>query len=545
MVSVEGKIVDIHQREIFEGSVEVENGVIVDIKRHATSMKGYIIPGFIDSHMHIESSMLTPQHFGQLVIQQGTVAVVTDPHEIANVMGVEGIEFMRENSKKSPIKTFFSIPSCVPATPFDVSGSSISPGETEEMAASGHFVALSEVMNVPGVLARDEDMMAKLDAAKRHHLPIDGHAPALRGEELASYAGCGISVDHECVTLEEAEEKIGVGMKILIREGSAAQNYEALKPLIKIDPDNVMFCTDDSHPDDIMALGHINKIVKRAVADGFDLFDVLKIASVNPLIHYKQDVGLLRVGDKADFIIVDNLKTFDTEKVYIDGMKQYDADWKDVADKIPSEQIMLNNFVHDKVELSALKKAVFGTEKIISLIQNELLTVAYDYTPEESMDNLESDKKNDVVKIVYINRYQNGAPQVAFCKGFNLKHGAFGSSVAHDSHNIIAVGCSDRELQAVVNAIIEHKGGLAVCDIDKTDVLPLPIGGIMSDLSGESVASSYKYLCNRVQEMGCRLHAPFMTLSFLSLVVIPEIKIGEKGLFSYPDFNWCSLVEQE
>jgi len=544
MVSVEGKIVDIHQREIFEGSVEVENGVIVDIKRHATSMKGYIIPGFIDSHMHIESSMLTPQHFGQLVIQQGTVAVVTDPHEIANVMGVEGIEFMRENSKKSPIKTFFSIPSCVPATPFDVSGSSISPGETEEMAASGHFVALSEVMNVPGVLARDEDMMAKLDAAKRHHLPIDGHAPALRGEELASYAGCGISVDHECVTLEEAEEKIGVGMKILIREGSAAQNYEALKPLIKIDPDNVMFCTDDSHPDDIMALGHINKIVKRAVADGFDLFDVLKIASVNPLIHYKQDVGLLRVGDKADFIIVDNLKTFDTEKVYIDGMKQYDADWKDVADKIPSEQIMLNNFVHDKVELSALKKAVFGTEKIISLIQNELLTVAYDYTPEEPMDNLESDK-NDVVKIVYINRYQNGAPQVAFCKGFNLKHGAFGSSVAHDSHNIIAVGCSDRELQAVVNAIIEHKGGLAVCDIDKTDVLPLPIGGIMSDLSGESVASSYKYLCNRVQEMGCRLHAPFMTLSFLSLVVIPEIKIGEKGLFSYPDFNWCSLVEQE
>ncbi len=545
MVSVEGKIVDIHQREIFEGSVKVENGVIVDIKRHATSMKGYIIPGFIDSHMHIESSMLTPQHFGQLVIQQGTVAVVTDPHEIANVMGVEGIEFMRENSKKSPIKTFFSIPSCVPATPFDVSGSSISPEETEKMAASGHFVALSEVMNVPGVLARDEDMMAKLDAAKRHHLPIDGHAPALRGEELASYAGCGISVDHECVTLEEAEEKIGVGMKILIREGSAAQNYEALKPLIKIDPDNVMFCTDDSHPDDIIALGHINKIVKRAVADGFDLFDVLKIASVNPLIHYKQDVGLLRVGDKADFIIVDNLKTFDTEKVYINGVKQYDVEWKDESDKIPSEQITLNNFVHDKVELSALKKAVFGMEKIISLIQNELLTVAYDYTPEESMDNLESDKKNDVVKIVYINRYQNGVPQVAFCKGFNLKHGAFGSSVAHDSHNIIAVGCSDCELQAVVNAIIEHKGGLAVCDVDKTDVLPLPIGGIMSDQSGESVASSYKYLCNRVQEMGCRLHAPFMTLSFLSLVVIPEIKIGEKGLFSYPDFNWCSLIKQE
>jgi|WetSurMetagenome_2_1015567.scaffolds.fasta_scaffold61908_1 adenine deaminase len=543
MERIEGKIVDVHKREIFEGTVEVENGVITGIKRQPTAAKCYIIPGFIDSHVHIESSMLTPQHFGQLVITQGTVAVVTDPHEIANVLGVRGVEFMQENSKLSPIKTFFSIPSCVPATLFDASGGTVSADDTERLAATGRFVALSEVMNVPAVLAHDKEMTAKLDAAKKHSLLIDGHAPGLGGNDLAVYAGCGISADHECATLKEAVEKIGAGMDIQIREGSAAQNYEALKPLIKMYPDKVMFCTDDSHPDDLLELGHINKLVKRAIADGFDLFDVLKIASVNSINHYKLDVGQLRRGDKADFIVVDNLKTFDVEKVFINGVMQYDAALNDNSRQSSPEQITLNNFVHDNVDISAFKKPVSKTEKVISLIPDELLTTIYDYVPRVATGNLESDTENDIVKIVYINRYANGTPQVAFCKGFHLKHGAFGSSVAHDSHNIMAVGCNDGDLQRVVNAIIEHKGGLAVSDAGKTDILPLPIGGIMSNGYGVDVASDYRKICTRVREMGCGLHAPFMTLSFMSLLVIPEVKLGEKGLFSYSHFNWLSEIK--
>lgn len=321
MKRVEGHIVELHDREIFEGSVVIDNGVIVAIERHPTTSKRFIMPGFVDAHVHIESSMLTPRNFGDMVVRYGTIGVVTDPHEIANVMGVEGIEKMVESAKSSPIKCFFTIPSCVPATPFDSAGGVISVDDVERMADSGSFVALSEMMNVPGVLYGDSDVMAKIDIAKRHNLPIDGHAPALSGDNLVTYISSGISTDHETFDLEEAREKISRGMKILIREGSAARNYDSLSPLIAQYPDMLMFCTDDSHPDDIIEQGHIDRFVRRSVAQGYDLFDVLRIASLNPVEHYSLDMGLLRVGDRADFIVVDDLENFNVCDVYINGEK--------------------------------------------------------------------------------------------------------------------------------------------------------------------------------------------------------------------------------
>ncbi len=532
---VEGKIVDIDNREIFEGSVELHDGVITAIHRHPTSQTKYIMPGFIDSHVHIESSMLTPTLFGELVISKGTVGVVTDPHEIANILGVEGVEFMIDNAKDAPIKIFFSIPSSVPATPFDVAGGIITSTDVETLAKSGRFVALSEVMNVPGVLFKDSEVMAKLEIAKRYGLQIDGHAPLLYGDELTQYIESGITTDHESLILIGAQEKIEKGMKIIIREGSAAKNYESLKELIATNPDDIMFCTDDSHPDDILELGHIDKIVKRAISEGFELFDVLKIACINPIKHYKLDIGTLRVGDKADFIVVEDLVNYEVESVYIDGEERFN-----INKTTPStaKTIAINNFHHDPIKIEELKKRVHGETEVIGLIENELITELKHYAPPTPLENLESNIESDILKIVYINRYTNGTPQIAYCQGLGLKRGAIASSIGHDSHNIVAVGCSDRELANAINALIAHKGALSICDGDKTDSLPLPIGGIMSDLSGEEVAEKYGSLQGQIRKMGSPLASPFMTLSFLSLVVIPDIKIGEKGLFSYTKFNW-------
>ena len=529
---IEGNIVDVIGKEIFKGSVEIEDGFITAINRYPTESESYIMPGFIDAHMHIESSMLTPENFGNVVIREGTVAVVTDPHEIANVMGVAGIDFMIENSQKSPLKAFFTIPSCVPATPFDCSGGVLSSADVEKLAASGRFVGLSEVMDMPGVISGNKEVMDKLDVAKRYRLPIDGHAPLLSGNALATYVSRGISTDHESSSLAEAEEKMALGLKILIREGSAARNYEALKSLIRSYPDIIMFCTDDTHAYDLLTTGHIRKHVVRAVADGFDLFDVLRIASINPIHHYHLDVGQLRVGDKADFIVVDNLETFDVEQVYIDGMECL----KTVSPTV--SPVEFNNFNHDKIAVSSLQKTVSEQIKVISLVDGELLTIVSTYSPQLPVDNLESYISEDISKIVYLNRYNNGVPQIAFCKGFHLKKGAFASSISHDSHNIIAVGNSDMDLAGAINAVIESRGGLSVCCDGKVELLPLPVGGIMSDRTGVEVADAYRKLDTRVKQLVCQLDAPFMTLSFLSLVVIPEIKIGEKGLFSYTDFDW-------
>ena len=535
---IEGNIVDIHHRDIFPGVVSVENGRIVSITRNLKQYDKYILPGFVDAHVHVESSMLTPMNFSELVISKGTVAIVNDPHEIANVLGEEGVYFMLDESRSARIKMFFTIPSCVPATDYDFSGGRLSSDDVEELAKSGRFVGLSEMMNVPGVLQNQSEPMRKMAIACRYGIPVDGHAPGLTGEDLREYVRAGISTDHECVTLDEALEKIDAGMKILIREGSAAKNYEALKSLIASHPDAVMFCTDDAHPGDILHIGHIDKIVKRAVSDGFDLFDVLKIACIHPVLHYQLPVGMLRVDDSADFIVVKDLKSFEIGSVYIAGEEKYHVGMAFHSERA-SFASYPNRFSRNFISKSELRKAVSQNNLCIGVKNGEIVTTKESF-PAKSALNFQSDTEKDVLKVVYLNRYRNEQPQIAFIHGIGLKKGAFATSISHDSHNIIAVGCTDEELTLAINAVISEKGGLSVVDEETVFLLPLPIAGIMTDKDGIEVAGIWDEIIEKLHCMGCCLDSPFMTLSFMALIVIPELKIGEKGLFEYSSFRFLS-----
>ncbi len=553
---VEGQIVDIHRREIYEGVVTVEDGVIAHIERMAIEGgQGYIMPGFVDSHIHVESSMLTPEEFGREAARWGTVAIVTDPHEIANVMGVEGVEFMRESARRSPIKSFFTIPSCVPATKYDVAGGVVTLEDVERMAQSGDYVALSEMMDIGGVLGGESEVISKIEVALRNGLPVDGHAPMLSSDALQCYADYGITTDHESTTIEEAREKIEQEMKILIREGSACEDYDTLKSLIASHPTEVMFCSDDLHADDLCERGHINHIVERAVRDGFDLFDVLRVASANVVEHYDLGVGTLQEGDVADFIVVEDLERFRTLKLFVDGELKYDAlgsasgTFSETFSESISEtfsestkEVSFNNFCHRKIEADSLRKSVAGEQTAIEIIPGEIVTNKDIYHPKTSCDNLESDLECDLLKIVYINRYNDGEPQMGYCRGFGLKRGAIASTISHDSHNIIAVGCSDAELSMAINSLIESQGGVVVCDGSHLTQLPLSIGGIMSAEPCHEVAHKYKRICEAARGLGSTLHAPFMTLSFMSLCVIPSIKIGERGLFDVDTNSWVEDV---
>ena len=535
---IEGNIVDIHHRDIFPGVVSVENGRIVSIVRTAKRYDDYILPGFIDAHVHIESSMLTPLNFSRLVVSKGTVAIVNDPHEIANVLGKEGVDFMLNESREALIKIFFTIPSCVPATEYDFPGRRLLSDEVEELAKSGRFVGLSEMMNVPGVLQHQLEPMRKISIACRYGLPVDGHAPGLMGADLRKYVQTGIFTDHECVTIDEALEKINAGMKILIREGSAAKNYEALKSLIASHPEAVMFCTDDAHPGDIVHIGHIDKMVRRAVSDGFDLFDVLKIACIHPVLHYHLPVGLLRVDDSADFIVVRDLKSFEVCSVYISGEEKYRSDMvfqpkKEFLASYP------NQFAVNSIAESQLQQAVSSENLCIGVKNGEIVTTKEVFSAKPA-PNFQSDTEKDVLKVVYLNRYRNEKPQIAFIRGIGLKKGAFATSISHDSHNIIAVGCTDKELALAINAIVAEKGGLSVVDQEAVSLLPLPIAGIMTDHNAIEVARRWDELTEELHRLGCLLDSPFMTLSFMALIVIPELKIGEKGLFEYSSFRFLS-----
>lgn len=540
---LEAQLVDLHQRSIYPARVSISADghitAITPLEQAPDHALPYMLPGFVDAHVHIESSMLTPQYFGALVLPHGTVGVVTDPHEIGNVLGVDGVRFMLDDAQHTPLHCCFCIPSCVPATPLDRAGAVISATDVAEMAASGQFYALSEMMNVPGVLQHDAEVWAKLDAVKRHSLPIDGHAPLLRGEALAQYASTGISTCHESMTIDEAREKLAHGIQILIREGSAARNYAALHALLDESPEQIMFCTDDAHPDDIIARGHIDKHVRQAIADGHDLFDTLRAASLNPINHYGLPIGQLRVGDKADFILVQDLTAFDVVATYIAGRAVYTTEQGLLqAPTAPSN--LPNNFALAPVQPEALRQPITAQAfPTIGLIPNELVTDCYTYQPKAECANFEADLDADVLKIVYVNRYGGGVPQVAYIKGFGLKAGAIASSIGHDSHNIVAVGCTDTAIAAAINGVIAHSGALAVVDAAATvHTLPLPIAGIMSDQPAPLVAERYQALSQLAQTLGTPLHAPFMTLAFMSLVVIPRMKIGEQGLFDSDVWDW-------
>lgn len=540
MRKFEGNIVDLFNRKIIKGEVIIKNKKILEIKEKQTSSDFYILPGLIDSHVHIESSMLIPQEFAKLAIKNGTVAVVTDPHEIANVMGKEGVEFMIENSKNTPLKTFYSVPSCVPATSFESSGAELNYKDIYELFAKHKLLVLGEMMNYPGVIFEDKNVLKKLEIAKKHNAIIDGHIPGVFGKDLEKYVNAGISTDHECSSIEEAIEKINLGMKILIREGSAAKNFDELFPLISKFNTMVMLCTDDSHPDDLIKYGHINKILKMGIKQNIDIFDLLISASLNPVLHYKLPVGLLRENDFADLIIVDNLKDFNILETIINGETVYSNNRILFNTKNVKP---INKFNADKISVEEIKIENQNKKiKVIEVIDKELITKEKICLPKIENNNLVADIEKDVLKIVVYNRYEKvSKPQVGFISGFGLRHGAIASSVAHDSHNIIAVGCSDKEICDAINEIIENKGGLTYVKEKDFYTLSLEFAGLMTQNNPELVAEKYETLNKIIKANGSVLTAPFMTLSFMALLVIPKLKIGDKGLFDVEKFDFTEL----
>jgi adenine deaminase len=535
---INGKFLDIHREEIYPVDIHIEDGIISDIVRVEKAEDQFISPGLIDAHIHIESSMLIPSRFASEAIKHGTIATVSDPHEIANVCGKEGVEYMIEDSKKVPFHFYFGAPSCVPATGFETSGAVLNSDDVFELLKNPDIHYLSEMMNYPGVIHKDEEVLTKIRHAHELGMKVDGHAPGLRGADLESYVKAGISTDHESFTLDEAREKIALGMKVIIREGSAAKNYEALKPIIREFPEMVMFCSDDKHPDDLLK-GHINKLLKRALNDGFYFWDVLKAATINPYKHYRLNHGMLNIGDKADFVIFKDIEEFDVSEVYISGAPVFQNDC--VLFKMPDAK-RINHFNSYEIKPEDLRSEVPSDNlRVIEARDGELITGTYNYKIGEDRKNFESSTDDDILKIAVVNRYSKAEPGIAWIKNFGLKKGAIASTVAHDSHNIIAVGTSNENLSEVINELMRLKGGIAVYDEKDMHSLSLPVGGLMSDRSASEVGPEYEKLDLLSKKLGSQLKAPFMTLSFMALLVIPELKLSDKGLFNGIDFTFESL----
>ncbi|HAN18957.1 MAG: adenine deaminase [Bacteroidetes bacterium GWC2_33_15] len=538
---VAGKLVDVFNRKTFNAQVSVVNGKIEKITEIGQEQSNYIIPGFVDSHVHIESSMMVPSSFARAAVKHGTVATVSDPHEIANVLGIAGVEYMIQNSKKVPFKFFFGAPSCVPATSFETSGAVINSSDIEKLLNNPDIYYLAEMMNFPGVIFNDKEVHSKMNAAYKVNKPIDGHAPGLSGPDLKKYASAGITTDHECSTLDEAVEKINCGIKVQIREGSAAKDFENLFPLINSYPEKTMLCTDDCHPNDLIN-GHINKIAGRAIRKGANIYDVLTVAIKNPVEHYNLNVGLLRSGDAADFIIVKDLVDFDVIKTYINGCLVFDNGevFINQVNEAP-----VNNFNCSKIS----EKDIFipeskGKVNVIVAKDGDLLTKKIVTEPKMHNGNVVADVERDILKIVIVNRYKNEIPVVGLIKNFNLKSGAIAGSIAHDSHNIIAIGTTDNDIVKAINTVIENKGGIVACDSKQIVDLKLNVAGLMSTEQAEEVAAKYEKVNTQAKMMGSTLTAPFMTMAFMALLVIPELKIGDKGLFDVSKFQFTSLFTE-
>jgi adenine deaminase len=535
--TITGHVVDVVHREVFPGAVHIEDGKIRSVERVEGQVPShYIMPGFVDAHVHVESSMLVPSEFARLAVVHGTVGTVSDPHEIGNVLGIDGVRYMINNGKQVPFHFNFGAPSCVPATSFETAGATITKEQITELFSKDRLLYLSEMMNYPGVLARDPLVMGKIAAAKEKNLPVDGHAPGLHGEEALRYAAAGITTDHECFTLDEALGKINDGMLISIREGSAAKNYNDLHPLFRQHADKVMFCTDDAHPHDLVD-HHINALVRRSIVDhGYDTMDVLTAACVRPVKHYKLDVGLLQPGDSADLIVVDSLINFSVLQTYVRGILVAEKGKSLIA---PVKASIVNNFNSTSLQEKDFEIAGKAKPKrCIVALDGQLITEERLSTPKEEDGKLLPDVSQDLLKIVVVNRYRNAPVAAAFIHGFGLKEGALASCIAHDSHNIIAVGTNDADICQAVNAIIANKGGISVASNGSVDVLALPVAGIMSADDGYSVAKSYVEIDKKAKKLGTTLHAPFMTLSFMALLVIPSLKLSDKGLFNGKTFTF-------
>ncbi|MGI9428131.1 MAG: adenine deaminase [Bythopirellula sp.] len=548
---VAGQVVDILERRTFPAEITIAAGRIaaIDPINNATATgpsaasapTTFLMPGFIDAHVHIESSMLVPTEFARAAVLHGTVATVSDPHEIGNVLGVAGVEYMLDNASQSPLKFYFGAPSCVPATTFETAGATITVDQVKQLLADPRILYLSEMMNFPGILHGDPDCLAKVAAAHELGKPVDGHAPGLRGDEAARYIAAGITTDHECFTKAEALDKLAAGCKISIREGSAARNFDALVTLLSEYPQQTMLCSDDKHPDELLT-GHINVLVRRAVAAGVDVFDALQAACLNPIDHYQLGVGQLRVGDPADFIEVDSLTDFEVSRTWIDGQLVANRGQTTIPRVEPA---VVNQFVATQIDVAQLEvPAKPGKLQVIEALDGQLITNRLEVEPKIAAEMIVSDTDHDVLKLVVANRYQAAPPAISFIKNFGLQRGAMASSVAHDSHNVIAVGSNDADLAAAIDAVMEAGGGLsAVCQDEQAAlVLPLPVAGLMATGSCAEVGAAYEKLDAAVKRWGSPLRAPYMTLSFMALLVIPALKLSDLGLFDGGKFEFTPLI---
>ncbi len=537
--TIQGQYVDILNKRIYPAILKVEQGIIVSITETNEAPEHYILPGFIDSHVHIESSMLVPSSFARLAVVHGTIGTISDPHEIANVCGLEGVQYMIDNGKKVPFHFFFGAPSCVPATQFETAGASIDSAATAKLLASHDIYYLSEMMNFPGVLHQDSEVMQKIKAAHQIGKPVDGHAPGLMGELAKQYIEAGISTDHECFTIEEAVDKLSFGMHILIREGSAAKNFEALYELIDDHPKKIMLCSDDKHPDSLLE-GHINQLCARAVAKGISVFNVLRAACINPVVHYKLPTGFARVNDPANFILVKDLKEFNVVETYIDGLLVA----KDGNSLIePVQASAINQFNANPITLEDLAlssndyPSKDGLVPVIHAIDGQLITNLVWTKPTLKEDKIVADIENDLLKVVVYNRYYASKPKIGLIQSFGFKSGAIASTVAHDSHNIIAVGADDESLLKAINLVVQEQGGISCVVENESKVIGLPVAGLMSIADPYQVANDYISIDKMAKSLGTQLQSPFMTLSFMALLVIPHIKMSDLGLFDGDQFK--------
>ena len=541
-------LVDIAQQQIYAAKILLEDKTITQIIHQGAEApeRDYLLPGFIDAHVHIESSMMLPSEFARIALTHGTIATLSDPHEIANVLGVAGIEYMLDNVAKTPFPIYFGAPSCVPATNFETAGARLSSSDIENLFANYPIRYLSEMMNFPGVIARESEVMQKLKIARKFGYPIDGHAPGLSGKALKTYVQAGISTDHECTTIEEAREKIALGMKILIREGSAAKDFEALHPLISEYPDQVMFCSDDKHPDDLVK-GHINQMVIRALQQGHSVFDVLRCACVNPIRHYQLDIAPIAEKQKLTAILVDNLRDFTVQRTWIQG-QLLAKDQKCLLDPIlerPINHFMANPVSAQQLQVKAPNKTEHANIAVIDVHEGKLFTRHKRMTVTIKNQQIVADVSQDIAHISVLNRYSNNAdtrPANAFITGTGIQSGAIASTVAHDSHNIIALGADTQSLALAINQLIQMRGGICVVDNGQIDSLALPVAGLMSNQSGEDIASAYARLDKKAKSLGITLSSPFMTLSFMALLVIPELKLSDQGLFDSTQFRFVNNI---
>lgn len=536
--TIKSNLIDVVSKETYPAEVTIENNKISSIKRITETLNTYILPGFVDAHVHVESSMLVPSEFARIAVTHGTVGTISDPHEIANVLGVAGVDYMIDNAKQVPFHFYFGAPSCVPATNFETAGAVIDSNDIDALLSRKEIVYLAEMMNFPGVIYKDEEVLKKLAFAKKHGKPIDGHAPGLMGDDMKHYFNAGITTDHECFGYMEALEKLQHGVKILIREGSAAKNFETLISLLKDYPEQIMFCCDDKHPDNLID-SHINDHVKRALKEGHDLFNVLRAASYNVVKHYNLPVGLLQVGDNADFIEIDNLKDFTILKTYISGAL--------VAEKGKSfiksvNAPIVNNFNCSLKQPADFKLKCDGDNiRVIEVLDGQLITNELFIESFSVNGFAESNIEEDVLKIAVVNRYSDAPIAKAFIKNIGLKQGAIASCVAHDCHNIVVVGTNDEDMCKAVNLIIKAKGGVSLANANEEMVLELPIAGIMTNQPAEEVAEAYTKLDMRAKVLGSKLRAPYMSLSFMALLVIPELKLSDKGLFNGKNFQFTDV----